>query len=87
MIDYGAAHSIGSPVQVYPLFENGLRARRGQSFDQNNKESAQMYASFAKIAEKNPNAWYYGKVANTEEVIGTVSRTNRMICLPCKSYT
>ena len=29
--DLGAVHSIGAPIQVYPLFENGFRAHRHQS--------------------------------------------------------
>jgi hypothetical protein len=42
-----------------------------------------MYAEFAKVAEKNPLAWNYGQPAATEEIIGTVSKKNRMICFPC----
>lgn len=78
----GAIHSIGAPIHVYPLFENGFRAHRGQSIQQNNNESAQMYAEFAQVAEQNPHAWTYGKPAETAESIGTVTKRNRMICFP-----
>jgi acetyl-CoA acetyltransferase len=78
----GAIHSIGAPIHVYPLFENGLRAHRRQSIPQNNKESAELYAEFAKVAEQNPLAWNYGKPAETAESIGTVTKRNRMICFP-----
>jgi hypothetical protein len=74
---------IGNPVQVYPLYENSLRAHRNQSFADNDRESVQMYGEFAEVARKNPYAWNYG-VAVSEEDIGTVSKRNRMICLPCK---
>ena len=78
----GAIHSIGAPIHIYPLFENGFRAHRGQSMQQNNRESAQLYAEFARVAEQNPLAWNYGKPAETEESIGTVTKRNRMICFP-----
>jgi len=76
---------VGLPIHVYPLYENGLRAHRGQSILENNKESAKLYADFAKVAEKMPLAWNYGQLAATEEFIGTVSKKNRMICFPCES--
>lgn len=80
----GSAHSVGLPVHVYPLYENGFRAHRGQSIADNNKESARLYAEFAKVAENHPAAWSYGKPAETEETIGAVTKTNRMICFPCE---
>jgi acetyl-CoA acetyltransferase len=83
--DIGAVHSIGAPIHVYPLFENGFRAHRRQSIAKNHDESAQLYAEFARVAEKNPYAWNYGKPAATKDVIATVSKKNRMICFPCTS--
>ena len=41
---------------------------------QNNRESAQLYAEFARVAEQSPLAWNYGKPAETEESIGTVTK-------------
>ncbi|KAH7355297.1 hypothetical protein BKA65DRAFT_498097 [Rhexocercosporidium sp. MPI-PUGE-AT-0058] len=78
----GTLHSVGLPIHVYPLYENGFRAHRSQSIQDNNKESAELYADFAKVAEGNPLAWNYGKPAATENEIGTVSKKNRMICFP-----
>ncbi|OCL03137.1 hypothetical protein AOQ84DRAFT_326442 [Glonium stellatum] len=78
----GAMHSIGAPIHVYPLYENGFRAHRGQSIQQNNTESAQLYAEFAQVAEQNPLAWNYGRPAETENSIGNVTKKNRMICFP-----
>jgi acetyl-CoA acetyltransferase len=79
----GAKHTIGAPIQVYPLFENGLRAQRGQSLEDNNTESAKLYAEFAQVANKNPLAWNFPRTAETEDTIGSVSSRNRMICSPC----
>lgn len=78
----GERHSIGNPIQLYPLYENSFRAHHGQSLKANHAESAQMYADFAKVAEQNQYAWNYGSPAETVESIGTVSKKNRMICLP-----
>ena len=83
----GATHSIGLPVHVYALYENGFRAHRQQSIEQNDKESAQMYAEFATIAEQNEFAWNYGQKAPSSEVIATVTEKNRMICFPCTHST
>ncbi|GAB7349143.1 hypothetical protein MBLNU459_g8085t1 [Dothideomycetes sp. NU459] len=80
--DLGGVHAIGAPIHVYPLYENAFRAHRGQSVAENNKESSQLYADFAQVAAQNPLAWNYGKPAETEESIGTVSKRNRMICFP-----
>ena len=82
-VDLGTLHSVGLPIHVYPLYENAFRAYRGQSILENNHESAELYADFAKVAEKNPMAWNYGQPAATEKVIRTVTKKNRMICFPC----
>jgi hypothetical protein len=65
------------------MYENASRAHRGQTHEQNHRESAQLYGEFAKVAEQNPMAWNYGKPAETAESIGTVSKKNRLICHPC----
>lgn len=82
--DLGAIHKIGAPIHIYPLYEHGFRAHRQQSPQDNNEESATLYAEFASVAKMNPYAWQYGKPAATKEFIGTVSKKNRMICSPCK---
>nr|POF14438.1 hypothetical protein CFP56_74918 [Quercus suber] len=81
-IDLGARHAIGNPIQLYPLYENGFRAHRNQSISDNHAESADLYAEFAKVAELNEYAWNYGNTTETRDSIGTVSKKNRMICLP-----
>ena len=78
----GALHAIGAPIHVYPLFENGFRAHRGQTIEENTRESGELYAEFARVAEGNPLAWSHGQPAKTAEEITTVSTRNRMICLP-----
>ena len=82
--DVGGRHDFGTPIQVYPLYENAFRAHRGQTLKANNEESAKLYAEFSKVAGENEIAWSYGKY-DDEQKIGTVSEKNRMICSPCKS--
>ena len=83
LLDLGAVHSIGAPIHVYPLYENAFRAYRRQSIQENTKESARLYAQFDKVAKQNPLAWSYGKPETTEQTIATLSKKNRMICIPC----
>ena len=83
VVGIGATHSIGLPIHIYALYENAFRAYRKQSIEQNNEESARLYAEFAKIAEQNEFAWNYGQEAPTAETISTVTAKNRMICFPC----
>ncbi len=87
MKDLGTLHFTGLPIHIYPLYENAFRAERGQSVKENNQESAELYADFAKVAQKNPLAWNYGQPAATKEIIGTITKKNRMICFPCKILT
>ncbi|RMZ77389.1 hypothetical protein DV738_g4349, partial [Chaetothyriales sp. CBS 135597] len=78
----GAAHDIGVPIHVYPLYENAFRAHRRQTIKENNDESARLYADFAKVAARQKYSWNYGKEPASKEVIGTVTKKNRMICFP-----
>ncbi|GAB1208163.1 hypothetical protein APSETT445_006904 [Aspergillus pseudonomiae] len=78
----GTLHSIGLPIQVYPLYEAGLRAHRKQTYDDNHQESAQLYANFAEIAATNPVAWNHGRAPATIDSIATITKKNRMICSP-----
>ena len=86
LVDIGSRHSIGNPIHIYPLYENAYRAHHNQSIAENQKESAAMYAEFAKVAEQNEYAWSRGRSAETAEGIGAVSKKNRMICFPCKLF-
>lgn len=84
-VDLGAIHKIGAPIQVYPLYENGFRAHRGQSVRENHEESAKLYAQFEDVAEKNVYAWNQGQKVG-EQGIAKVSGKNRMICFPCEYW-
>ncbi|EFY87154.1 thiolase [Metarhizium acridum CQMa 102] len=78
----GTLHSMGLPIHVYPLYENGRRAHRRLSATENSIESAQMYAEFDRIGSENEYSWNYQQPPKTAEQIGLVSKKNRMICDP-----
>lgn len=82
-VGLGKLHEVGVPMQVYAMYENGLRAHRGQTIAQNHLESARLYGKYAQIAAGNPMAWTFGKQEETETTIGLVNTRNRMICFPC----
>ncbi|WP_026454276.1 hypothetical protein [Saccharomonospora iraqiensis] len=68
------------PTRVYPLFENRLRYRTGQSPAANTAASARMYAAFTEVAARNPAAW--NPTVRSAEDIATVGPANRMVCEP-----
>ncbi|KGQ05221.1 hypothetical protein BBAD15_g9548 [Beauveria bassiana D1-5] len=78
----GARHSVGLPIHVYPLYEIARRAHLHHTAQQNNQESATMYASFDEIGSKNQYSWNYGEKPKTAEFIGSISKRNRIICDP-----
>ncbi|KAF1990522.1 hypothetical protein K402DRAFT_230929 [Aulographum hederae CBS 113979] len=80
--DVGAKHGIGAPIHVYPLYEVGLRAKTGQTPQENHRKSAELYADFAAVAAENEVAWSYGEPAMTARDIAAVGGRNRMICSP-----
>ncbi|KAJ5805350.1 hypothetical protein N7474_011237 [Penicillium riverlandense] len=79
--DLGGIHSVGSPIHVYPLYEHGFRAHRGQSVSENHEESAILYANFSQVAARNPHAWNYGHDADTIKSIGTVTKRNHPLLM------
>ncbi len=74
------AHGIGIPIQTYPLFENALRARLGNSQAQHDALLGRLCAEFSAVAANNPFA-FYGTARSAEELT-TVSAENRYICYP-----
>jgi acetyl-CoA C-acetyltransferase len=78
------AHRAQMPTQVYPLFENALRARRGQTVAQQRAFLGRFCARFAAVARDNPYAWF--RDGKTAEEIATPSAANRMIAFPYPKF-
>jgi len=74
------ARGVLMPVQMYPLFEQGLRIRLGRGLDEHLARVAELWARFSEVAATNPHAWI--QEAFTPEQISTPSADNRMIGFP-----
>lgn len=79
-----AIHGAMFPIQVYPLFENALRADRGLTIDQHRKMLSDFCAEFSMVASKNPLAWF--RDARSSHEICEVTDVNRMIGFPYTKF-
>ena len=68
------------PVQVYPMFEQALRAAAGRSIDEHLVRISELWSRFSAVAARNPNAW--SQQAYTAEEIRTPGPDNRWIGFP-----
>jgi len=71
---------IRMPIQLYPMFENALRASRGESLDEHLVRISELWASFSRVAADNPHAWI--REARTAEEIRTIGPANRPVSFP-----
>jgi len=78
--EHEAAHGFVLPVQIYPLFENALRARAGRGIAEHARVLGGLCASLAEVARDNPFAWF--RTPRTADEIATVGEQNRMISFP-----
>ena len=73
-------HGIGVPVNTYPLFENAIRGRLGNSVTQHLLAMGELLAPFTAVAAENPFA-LYGTRRSPQE-LSSVSAENRFIGFP-----
>jgi acetyl-CoA C-acetyltransferase len=78
------SHRAQMPTQIYPLFENAIRAARGRSVAQQREFLGRFCARFAAVARDNPYAWF--RDGKSAEEIATPSAQNRMIGFPYPKY-
>ncbi len=78
------AHALYFPVNVYPLFENAIRADKGRSIREHQKALGELFSKFSKVAAENPHAWF--PKARSPEEISTPSESNRYIGFPYTKY-
>ncbi|MGE0045612.1 MAG: acetyl-CoA acetyltransferase [Hyphomonadaceae bacterium] len=82
--DQERAHGLDFPTNVYPLFENALRAHRGSSLEAHQLSMGKLFAPFSAVAAKNPNAWF--PKARSAEEISAEGPENRMVGFPYTKY-
>lgn len=78
--EYEGRYDLNLPANVYPLFENALRAHYGRSLADHQKTIGAMFARMTQVAATNPNAWF--QQARSAEDLLNVSADNRMISFP-----
>lgn len=82
--DLEMARSIVLPTQVYPMFENALRAAADESIDEHQRKVSELWSGFSAVAARNPYAW--SPEYKTPEEIRTSTPDNRMIGFPYPKY-
>lgn len=78
--DYENAYAMNLPANVYPMFENALRARAGRSIKDHQKYICELFARISKVAGSNPFAWFE-KPPQQEDLLEQ-SQRNRMVAFP-----
>lgn len=74
------AHGFQLPVQVYPLFENAIRAARGWSIEEHRAQLGRLCAGLAAVAADNPYAWFRDRPSAEE--LTTITAQNRIVGFP-----
>ncbi|MDP1631937.1 MAG: acetyl-CoA acetyltransferase [Caulobacter sp.] len=82
--EHEAAHGMGRPINIYPMFENALRGRDGRSIEDHQKRLGRLFAPFTRVAAANKDAWFPTERSEAELV--TVTGQNRMISFPYPKY-
>ncbi|MGH7785601.1 MAG: acetyl-CoA acetyltransferase [Candidatus Binatia bacterium] len=77
-------HHALMPTNVYPLFENAVRAQRGWSIARQRDYLGTLCSRFAAVAADNPYAWFRDRKSAAE--ITTVGEKNRMIAFPYPKF-
>ena len=73
-------NGLTKPVVVYPLYEYATRSAWGQSFEDGQAESAQLWSQFSSVAADNPYAWLRQRVEPSK--ISSPSQDNRLVAGP-----
>jgi acetyl-CoA C-acetyltransferase len=68
------------PAAIFSLYENAMRAARGESLEAHRERISELWARFARVAAGNPYAWT--RSAPSAEEIRTASPSNKMNAWP-----
>ena len=69
-----------APINIYPTFENAIRAQRGESIPEHRTRISELWERFNQVAVDNPYAWVRRPM--TAEQIRTPGADNRMVGFP-----
>lgn len=73
-------HGLDLPIQIYPLFEQALRARYGHDPVAHRQMLGELYARFSAVAASNPQAWRRESLSAAD--IAERTPKNRMVGAP-----
>ncbi|MES2258451.1 MAG: acetyl-CoA acetyltransferase [Pseudomonadota bacterium] len=73
-------YELFAPTDVYPFYDNALRAHWKQSYAQAQAESGRIGALMSQAAANNPHAWL--PKAHSADEVATPSPSNRMVSHP-----
>lgn len=79
-----SAIGLQMPIHIYPIFENALRAARGQSLARHRRSMGELFEPFTRVAAKNPYAWFPTERGASE--LSEPTSNNRLICFPYTKY-
>jgi acetyl-CoA C-acetyltransferase len=72
--------NLDRPAYVYPLFEQALRIKAGESTDDHRERVGELWSRFSEVAHTNPHAW--SRTALSASEIWQAGDGNRMISWP-----
>lgn len=75
---------LSAPVDVYPLYENAGRHSYGQTLEEGQRESGEIWSRFSEVAAKEDGAWI--RDAKTVDQIITPTEQNRPISFPYTKF-
>lgn len=75
-----AAHGARTPIQLYAMYENARRAKRGKDRAAYALEMGELFAPFTKVASANPHAM--SREVFDAEALATVTPRNRLVADP-----
>jgi acetyl-CoA C-acetyltransferase len=77
---YAQSHGLVAPVDVYPLYENAMRAALGQTLAEAQAESGAIWSRFSEVAAATEAAWIRRPVSADDIV--TPGERNRPLAFP-----
>ena len=77
-------HGLEQPTELYPLFENALRARRSRGLQAHREALGRLFSPMTRVAAHNPYAWF--PVERSAHELCAISAQNRMIAYPYTKY-
>ncbi|CAN5270550.1 acetyl-CoA acetyltransferase [soil metagenome] len=74
------ARRVMMPIEIYPLFENALRAAQRWTLDEHRDRLARLWSGFSEVAATNPHAWI--QQAHSPDDLREATPSNRMVGFP-----